>query len=224
MFAGATEILKKPGQPITVTSAAQASAIMGMPVLIPAQLTQGFTLGQIVVSDEAAMRVTGDVGKAQALLQVLGITDAQLPSSLNGAKITVNVPRLAAARYGTGNNAVTLAQAKTPEVDLPPGVNMAQLGEIGLRALGMSADDARAMAGKIDWNNTLVVPIPTNAASFREVSVRGVNGLLITTNASSGGSSTQTGNLLTWSENGIIYSLSGNISPTLLAQMAEELK
>jgi hypothetical protein len=197
---------------------------MGIPVLAPAQLVDGYPLGQIVVSDDAAMRVTGDTGKAQALLQALGVTNAQLPSSLNGAQIMVNVPRVAAAQYGRGAGAVTLVQSKAPEVDLPPDVNMAQLGEIGLRALGMSADDAHAMAGKIDWNNTLVVPIPMNAASFREVSVRGASGLLITTNPSAGAASAQNGNVLMWSENGKVYALIGNISPTLLAQMAEALK
>lgn len=224
LFAGATEVLKKPGQPVTATNAAQASAIAGIPVLAPAVLVDGYPLGQIVVSDDAAMRVTGDTGKAQAVLQVLGVKDAQLPSSLNGATITVNVPRVVAAQYGNGSSAVVLVQSKAPEVDLPPDVNMAQLGEIGLRALGMSADDARVMAGKIDWNNTLVVPIPINAASFREVSVRGVSGLLITTNTTSGGPSAQNGNVLMWSESGKVYALTGNISPTLLAQMAEALK
>lgn len=224
LFTGATEMIKKPGQPLTVTSAAQASAIMGIPVLAPAQLADGYPLGQIVVSDDATMRMTGDTNKAQALLQVLGVTDAQLPSSLNGAQITVNMPRIAAAKYGKGASAVTLAQSKAPEVDLPPDVNMAQLGEIALRALGMGADDARAMAGRIDWNNTLVVPIPINAASFREVTVRGVSGLLITANASASGPSAQNGNVLMWSEGGKVYALTGNISPTLLAQMAEAIK
>ena len=70
-------------------------------------------------------------------------------------------------------------QGPIPEVLMPAGVDLAKLGEIGLRKLGMPALEAREFAKKVDWNTTLVVPVPPTATRFREVLVGSSRGVEI---------------------------------------------
>ena len=145
--------------------------------------------------------------------------------------IDIKTPNVISARIGSGRGEITLIQAKSPDISLPDGVNLAQLGEIGLRVMGMTADEARDMAGRIDWNSTLVVPIPSNAASFREVTINGVSGLLITSNrqpgqadGQAGGPRGPRGTLVMWTEGDIVYSVQGQTDAIELVAFAESLR
>ena len=71
-------------------------------------------------------------------------------------------------------------QSRSPEVSLPPGADLAQLGEIGLRILGLDATEAHRFAGSIDWHSTFLVPVPAKEAEFRQVQVNGHPALLVT--------------------------------------------
>ena len=98
------------------------------------------------------------------------------------------MPAAVTMRYRRGSTWVaTFSQARSPEIDLPAGVDLAEIGEVGLRVAGLSADEARQFAEKIDWHTTLLVPVPANAASFREVDVHGTTGLLISIDSARAG-------------------------------------
>lgn len=225
LFADNVDVLKEPGEPQLVADAQRASALAGIPVRAPAALGEGVALSEIRVSGEGAARIKADTDKAAALLQALGITDITIPPALNGAQVTVRTPPVVTAVYRTARATIGLAQSRSPEIDLPPGVELAQLGEIGLRAIGMSAEDARRFAQTIDWNTTLLVPIPTNAATFREVDVRGAKGLLVQAGAASGGRPAGSPSLLLmWSEGDVVLALSGSgLSATDLLTFANAL-
>ena len=68
----------------------------------------------------------------------------------------------------------------------------------------MSAEEAGSFTSTVDWTSTLVVPIPSNAATYEQVTVDGVTGTLVqrTTDASSRFA-------LLWVRDGIIYAISG---------------
>ena len=70
-------------------------------------------------------------------------------------------------------------QARTPQLTLPDRVDVPALGEIGLRILGLPPLEAKQFAQAIDWHTTLIVPVPPNATSFRQVDVSGHRGVLI---------------------------------------------
>jgi hypothetical protein len=121
---------------------------------------------------------------------------------------------------------VHLVQANSPEVTLPTGVDLAQLGEIGLRILGLDPAEARRMASTIDWTSTLVVPVPSNASSFREVTVHGQRGLLVTTNGDPAGTPNgrRAGAIVMWTEGDRVFALAGNLDSMELMQMAESVR
>ena len=68
--------------------------------------------------------------------------------------------------------------------------------------LGLSADEAARLAQEIDWTSTLLLPVPTDFATFNEVMVNGKSGIAIT-------SLEGTGSAVVWQEDGVLYMLSG---------------
>jgi hypothetical protein len=228
LIGASTEVLKDPGKPQMVDSPQAAAQLAGFGVKVPATLPQGTTLQSIQVQGEGSLRFKADTARLQSVLDALGVTDVQVPAALDGATVTVNKPPMVAINYKRGADNIMLVQSHNPQIELPEGVNMAQLGEIALRVAGMTPDEAQRFAQSIDWSSTMLVPVPANASAFREVEVRGVTGLLITTNGSSvptsnGPKSMPQHSVLLWAEGDMVYALSGT-SSTALADMANSLQ
>ena len=229
LLSGSTQVLKDPGEPQIVDDAIAAGERAGIHVSLPKTLPEGMTQAEIRVQGEGAARFTADTVKLQQLLEVLDIRDLQVPEQLNGAIVTVHVPPAVVIRYTKGKVGARLLQARSPEMTLPLGVDLPQIVEIGLRIAGLKPSQAQQFAYSIDWHSTLLVPVPANAASFREVSVRGTTGLLIETQGkhrppTQNGPDFERGSILLWSENDMVYALSGEIRSLDLVQMANSLQ
>jgi hypothetical protein len=229
---------QKPGNPVTATDAAKASQLAGFTVRVP----QAMTPSRISVEGAAAFTLKVDVAKAQALLNESGRPDLVLPSSIDGADITVKIPASVSVAFGTCPDPITkdngvglnnsggsagrkypdcviLAEIPTPIVSAPADLNIAQLAQIGLEFTGMTSDQAAAFTQTVDWTSTLVIPLPKNAATYEQVSVDGVTGTLIQRPADDAPQYA-----LLWVKNGIIYAISslGTNSQQAL-QMANSL-
>jgi hypothetical protein len=230
LLSDSVEELTPRSEPRAVDSPERAAAATGIPILVPTYVFNVNDAPQIFVEGEHAARITADAERLRGLLDALGITDVEVPAALDGAQITVRVPAAVQMRYRRGDAWVaTFTQARSPEVDLPAGVNLAELGEIGLRVAGLSAAEAHEFARKIDWHSTLLVPVPANAGSFTEVNVHGTTGLLISVDSSKvspeareRGESPRT--ILLWSENGMIYALASTMHPVDTIEMANSLR
>ncbi|MER3545981.1 MAG: hypothetical protein C4311_15660 [Chloroflexota bacterium] len=213
LLSDSVTVLKEPGPPQSVASAAEASALAGIPVRLPATLPDwASTQLDIRVEEGMAAQIVVDRARAQALLDLAGLSDVQLPQALDGATVTIEVPPVVIAQYrrpqiGPGG-AFVLTQLRSPTVNLPPGVNLAQLGEASLRLLGLSPEEARQFSRSIDWSSTLVIPLPTDITAFRDVSVDGVSGVLITERSTSERGYARH-SILLWQKNGVVYSLAG---------------
>ncbi len=206
-----------------------------------AALATGYTLRQAVgmssalradttwVRGESRTRLRIDGPRMRGLLASLAIDDIQLPPAIDGAEVNVHLMPVARTTYRReGGHEITLIQSPSPEFSLPVGIEMAQLGEIGLRVAGLSPAEARRMSRSIDWHSTLLVPVPGGASSFREVEVRGHKGLLVALDERGGGmrrrlqgEHTQ----LLWSDGDRVFALMGrNVSDVELLQMANQVQ
>ena len=228
MIGSSVEKVKTPDSPAVVADVAAATKSAGFDVRAPQTLPSGYSLKEIRVQGESIARITADTAKLQSLLDALQINDVKPPAKLNGAVIMVRKPAMVIMSFTTGRDPVTLIQSTSPEVSLPDGVNLADLGRIGLRILGLSASDANQFANAIDWRTTLLVPVPTNAASFRDVEVRGTKGILITTGGTGGASfrpadGARQRSLLLFSEGTMVYGIEGGPVGTDLVEMANSL-
>lgn len=219
MFADSFTVTREPGEPQTAADAAEASQLAGFNV----RTLAGVETPTFSVSQGGAFEFVINRANAQAVINELGRSDLQLPANLDGAKISVDVPASVMSAYGdcealdepevegrprsrTLRNCVTFVQIPSPSVDVPAGVNLAELAQIGLQVTGMSAEEAQAFTQSIDWTSTLVLPIPRNAIVNREVQVDGVTGQLLS--ATEGGEAFGYYTLI-WTKDGILYSLSG---------------
>jgi len=222
------QVLKDPGEPKAAEDITAASQAAGMEVRLPTVLPEGMTQTGIQVVGEGLARFTADTSKLASILESLDITDLHIPPQLEGAVITVQVPPCVIATFARGKAQVALMQAKSPEITLPSGVFLPDLAEIGLRVAGMSADEAHRLAYSVDWHSTLMVPVPANAASFREVELRGTKALLIETRVVNGGMNSgqarmKAGSTLLWTEGGKVYACAGSVRSVELLEFANAL-
>jgi hypothetical protein len=224
LFSDSVTVTRQPGDPVVEPDAATASQAAGFNVRL---LGAGQGTPRLTVTGGTAFELVINRQRAQALLNEAGRSDLQLPASVDGAKVSINIPAGATAAYGdctpvtsSSKNPVgalrhgvsmpnadctMLAEVPSPTVDTPPDLNIAQLAEIGLQFTGMTAAQAHQFSQSVDWTSTLVIPFPRNAGTYEQVSVDGVNGTLIS--RLEGGADAHYS--LIWVKNGIIYGLAG---------------
>jgi hypothetical protein len=221
-------------EPQLVANADQANQLAGFPVRLLSARSDALKL---TVEGEGAFQMTLNRDRLQGILDELGRSDLQLPSSIDGALVAVHVPKAVTAVYGQcpqhgKSNAqkptvadlascVTLAEIPSPTVSVPPELNIQQLATLALEAAGMSAQDAQAFCANVDWTSTLVIPIPRDAGSYETTSVDGVQGTLITLRGWAHG---MPGYSLLWVKGGIIYSLTGFGSADQAVPLADSLE
>ncbi len=216
----------EPGAPVSAADAAQASQLAGFTVRLPAEKTPT----KISVQNGGNLTFTINYAKAQALLDEAGRSDLQLPPSIDGKKVEITVPASVNAMYGTGctpekdgefsyKDCTVLAEIPSPIVNAPAELNVAQLAQVALEFTGMSAQEAAAYTASVDWTTTLVIPVP-RYANYEEVSVQGVNGVLVAQSYSEN----NPGYMLVWVKDGIIYALSGQGDNAQALELANSIK
>jgi len=222
LMSSSVTFTRQAGEPEAAENAAQASQMAGFDVRLPTNRTDA--PGLIVQSGEA-FEIRIDHDRAQSLIEAAGLTDLQLPASIDGATISIDVPTGVTAGYGEcpaleealseevdsqGSpgrqyiNCILLAEMPSPTVSTPPDLDIEQLAEIGLQFTGMSAEQAKQYSQTVDWTSTLVIPVPRNGASYEQVAVDGETGYLIQRPTDD---SPQFA--LVWVKDGIIYAIGG---------------
>ncbi len=226
-------VSKEPGQPQPATDANEAGRIAGFDVRVIGGRQNDALFS---VSGESAFQMTVSRERLQTIINEVGRPDLQLPASIDGAEVSVEIPRAVLTIYGNCPkigphmqqrtaadyaNCLALAQVPSPAVTTPPELNIAQLAEIGLQLIGMKAEEARAFSQTIDWTSTLVLPIPLDAASYQTVEVDGVKGTLINQRQFE---DRPPGYTLLWVKNSIIHSLTGFGDSSQAVTLANSLR
>ena len=219
-------VIQEPGRPVVHSSPATASAVVGFNVETPGYLPDGLALDTVKVSGEGRARLGVSTARLRELLAALDLRDVEGPAGLDGQELEVHMHPVVSQSYRAGKGRLTLLQSRSPEVSLPAGVDLARLGEVGLRILGLDAGEARRIAASMDWRGTLLVPVPTNAGSFRSVTVQGNPGLLITTTGEekAGGERRRAGSVVMWTEGDRVFALEGTLRPPDMIQVAESVR
>jgi hypothetical protein len=230
--------VNEPNQP--VPDRAAAAALAGFPVrLIDARKDAP----KLVVGGRHELNMTVDRSRLQEILRAAGHTEITVPDSLDGASFSVSIPRALHAQYGTCPGPVTatsaiakqvietapaagqyadcvrLAEGPSPVVNVPAGLDVQKLTEIGLQAAGMSADQADQFFHAVDWKSTLTLSVPRQLRSYEQVKVAGVRGTLLTLGGRRG-----PGYNLIWAKNGTAYALTGFGDSSGAVALADSLK
>jgi hypothetical protein len=217
------QILEDPGPPQSVASLEDAAAIAGSDLKMPSWLPPDTRIIEVTVAGERAARVTADSNRLNEIMDALGITDLRAPAGLDGQSVTIRVPPVVMVRFETGGSAVRrtrLMQARAPEIAMPPGIDLSALSEIGLRMLGVSRDAARQFARTIDWNSTLIVPLPPTIQSFREVEIGGRPGIAISYQPPNESPTT----MLLWTRDGRVFAMQSIQEMEIAIAMADSVQ
>ena len=219
------QMLQKGMPPTPYPTPDEAGRAVGFKVELPAWMPVGLDAESPAVRaiGERTARVTIDTARVQQVLTSLGIDGETLPEGISGRAATVHISPAVDITWTHNNSTVNLLQSPSPQMQFPAGIDLAGLGEIGLRVLGMSHGDAYRMAQSIDWRTTLLVPVPANAVGLSQVTVQGNPALLISLVAPAGKRQRQ-GDLLLWSSNGRVFALRGTIPSPELLEMAQTIQ
>lgn len=223
VFGDEVEHLTEPGAPVSYAVPEEAAAAAGIEMREPAWLPAGYARFSIEVMPEQAMRVRASTIQLQQVLDGLGIDDLTIPARLDGSEATVRVPPIVRTVYRSGDNRIELLQARSPEVSFPRELDLPVLAEIGLRILGLDREAAYRLAWSIDWRSTLLVPVPVNAAAYRQIDVAGEQGLLIEGRGNERSPGGQ-GGLVLWSASDRVFALAGPVAVAELLEMAQTLQ
>lgn len=228
MFGDAVEQLEAPGPPQRFADLAAAERAAGFDLQQPERLARSLAPDSVFVRGAGRVRLTVDAAPIRELMDLMEVRDLDLPAGLDGQRLEARIPVVVVQTFkGEGKRQAALVQAESPEITLPPGVDLARLGEIGLRLLGVERAEAHRLAGVIDWRTTMLLPVVASATRFQQVSVNGARGVLLETNstATPDGSDRGPGEALVWTRGGRVFALLGNFRSSVdMVQMAESVR
>lgn len=217
------------------TTRAQASRLAGFPVQLPAQRKD---VPSLTVNGRYAFRVSVDRARLQAILNEADRSDLVLSPSIEGATVSVTVPRSATARYGTcpGRRSalagvagrslpsaryagcLLLTEGPSPEIRMPPALSLEPFMEIGLEVAGLTSPQAQRFLSNVRWKTILAAPLPRMMRSYKAVAFGGVQGTLFGMGGLRGPAYA-----LVWSRDGVVYSLIGFGDVASAVALAESL-
>jgi hypothetical protein len=224
----------------SASDAAAAVRLAGFPIQL---LSSRKDSPKLVVSGEHAINLTVDRARLQAIFNEAGHAELTVPASLDGAAVAVQIPRAVTAQYGTcptpttATNAIAsnvtgppaastqysdcvrLRQGPSPMVNVPPGLDIQHLAEIGLEVAGMNPTESHDFLQTVDWKSTLSMTVPRFLRSYQAVKVNGTQGTLLTLAGRRG-----PGYTLIWAKNGMVYSLVGFGDSSEAVNLASSLK
>ncbi|MCP5100911.1 MAG: hypothetical protein GY943_35615 [Chloroflexi bacterium] len=130
----------------------------------------------VVVTEGGNGRLDIDIDGLRAIFAAANVDPTLIPETLDNARVEIGVFPGIEQNWADGT---LLVQMASPEVSYPEDIDQIALGEAVLQLLGMSPLEAARLSRQIDWTSTLLLPIPTDAATFEEVTVEGVSGLAL---------------------------------------------
>ena len=112
-----------------------------------------------------------------------------------------------------------LREGPDPDVNLPSGLDISGLAEIGLETAGMTPQQASDFLHTVNWKATLTLAVPRALRSYEVVKVNGTDATLLSMAGRRG-----PGYALIWTKNGIDYSLTGFGDSSQAVTLADSLK
>lgn len=222
------------------SDASSATKLAGFPVEL---LSSRKDPPKLVVSGAHAINLTIDRTRLQAIFTESGHPELTVPQSLDGAPVAVQIPRAVQVQYGTCpgptsatdaiasnvtgppagstqfSDCVRLRQGPSPVVNVPPGLDVEHLAQIGLEVAGMNSTQSHDFLKTVDWKSTLSMTVPRFLRSYQGVKINGAPGTLLTLAGRRG-----PGYTLIWVDKGIAYSLVGFGDSTEAVDLASSLK
>jgi len=200
--------------PVTISQAAESVDFsLKMPQL------QGFGEPELKMITTNTLSLTLDVDNVNMLLQAMN-SPKMLPRELNGKTFNLNMPNTIVANYNSEDNNIMVAQAKSPELKAPKGVNVSVIRDALLSIPALPENLREQLLAVSDWQHTVLIP-NVNGES-EELQVNGVQGVFI--KAPSEQTRNDHFNALVWQKDGVVYSIAGaNLEKNTALEIARQM-
>jgi hypothetical protein len=221
-----------------VASLDAARELAGFAIAVPAVRTDAATP---TVLGERAIEAAVDRAEVQTILMEAGQAHGPLPESLQGARLSIRVPRAVRVQYGNcpaaaantiqgqiqgspppstdNGNCLALLQGPRANAVVPPGLDLRQLLDIALQLSGMSPNQTRATDALLDPTSAIALSLPRGMRSYDSVKVHGMPAMLINTAGRRGPTW-----MLVWTKNDIVFQLMGYGSAGDAVAVAESVR
>ncbi len=209
---GELVMVSEPGEPTAVDTLETAAQLTGYQLH---RLTDRDQPVEIYVMGDASGYLDVDLAGARAIVEAAGVDPLLLPDSLDGARVNVQTYDSVQQLYADG---LMVMQTAAPDVTYPPDVDPTVLGQALLQVLGIEPTAARQLAQSIDWTSTMLLPIPQDLGSYREVTVDGTTGVAV--EPFDPGSDPA----IVWQSDGMVYMVTGPIPVDELINQANALQ
>lgn len=228
----------EPDQP--AADAAAAAQLSGFDVSVVGERNDP---PKFVVTGRHAFDMTLNRDRLQTVFNQAGHPEISVPQALDGSPLKVEIPRAVEIQYGhcpvpasagqnvadniTGptpssteySDCLRLREGPNPIVNVPPGVDVEKLAEIGLETAGMNPSQVREFLQTVNWQSTLVMAVPRFLRSYEAVKVAGAKGTLLSMAGRRG-----PGYALIWAKNGRGYLLTGFGDSSHAVDLADSVK
>jgi hypothetical protein len=216
-------------EPTTMTLA-EAKAAVDFPVKLPTNQPGTPTLS---LQKAQTYRFKLNVAAINEALISYG-SDRTLPDALDGKVFEVSVPAIVLAHYGslsssTGDSSgapdgIYVGQARSPELVVPDGVDAASLRDVLLNLPFIPQSVRDQLAAVSDWQSTL--SIPNVAGTARDVTIDGVNAVIVSPKSAARDARTKFGPLpdsttVIWNDNGVVRAVGGPIDEGAAIELAK---
>jgi hypothetical protein len=158
---------------------------------------------------------------ARALLQAADLPTDAIPVGQARMQVTAAIEPGVVIHQSQGARWFTILQGRNPQVTVPEGFDLdllRELGELGLRYLGLPPAEARQLSQRMEWASFLVLP-PADMTMAEPVSINGHIGYVLR--------STEPGKdhtAVLWEADGVLYCICGGLPKDELVAIAESLK
>jgi hypothetical protein len=180
---------------------ADAEKAAGFELKLPAGIDASAETSKAQVQIGSEVSFTLDVKKANKLIES-SYGNVLLPDELDGKKFTIKIPTVVAIKYEKTGNGIMVAQAKSPEMIMPDGVDPLVVRSVLLNLPMLPENIKKQLVAIQDWKHTLI--IPNIEGSSQDVDVNGTQGVFIQPPKKDGGE-----NVLIWQKDGIVFAIGG---------------
>jgi hypothetical protein len=206
-----------------VASAADIASQAHFKPRVPADVPSDIkAMAHYSVTSPVNTTFTFSAAKTRAWATEQHIKLAPMPANLNGSVVRAQLAPIAMISYGARSRRghqmgtmLTVVQAPVPHITTT-GATVRDITSYLLAQPGMPADVAAQLRSIGDPSQTLPIPIQFDKQTAKDVTVDGVQGMVI-------GDQTGIGSVVVWQKNGMFYSVGGTYSEDRILAIASSL-
>jgi hypothetical protein len=172
---------------------------------------------QVVPASE--VRFTFDRAKAREYFDRTGHPDLVLPEKFDGASLVMQAPAAVLLEYRSTDNRRGLMVAQTRQLSMGAEGNatLDELRDFMLSLPSMPPETARQLRAIPDWRDALPIPIPADRVNWRDVTIGGGPGLLLT-------DSMGLGSAAIWQRGDRVFGIFGSVATDDPERVANSLR